>query len=270
MDKLLSGYPQPAWSQAVLDRIAALEADQHSVDGITITLDDNKVASVPIFSKPTTTANGKVGLVPAPAASQIPQNVILTAAQFQEVDLAFMHPTAASAALNKTRLDMGAAAVEGVNIDTLLRAGIFTANNFAGTLPAGVHGGALFNILPLSETDGLYYGQQLLISYEGNIYFRGNSGGVSAGTPVSFQPWVCKHAPIPVYADRIGYWLGISVQGTAYTLPPGYTWAYHLLGSKAGTGLTTEHKIGVAAGGTVIPATEPETTNLSGLIWRIQ
>lgn len=267
MDKLLSGYPQPTWSQAVLDRIAALEADQHSVDGITITLDKDKIASVPVFTKPTTSDNGKAGLVPAPAVSQIPQNVILTAAQFQEVDMAFMHPSAVSAELNKTQLDLGTVSGEGVNIDTLLQAGIFAATQFGGTLPQNVYGGVLFNLMSYAEVSDLYYGQQILCTYGNNIYYRVHNGGIAPGGTISWREWYTLGSPRPNNNAAPGQWIPLSQAGETIQLPDGYTWAYYFVCGGA-THSNMAAVVGVAAGGTVVP-TQSGVTFIHGLAWRV-
>lgn len=165
-------------------------ADIPEFDGVTIREINGKYG-VPEFTAPTASAPGKAGLVPGPGASGFPQNVILTADQFQEVDLAFMHPTAESAELNKTRVDMGGVTAEGVNIDTLLRSGIFTATAFSGTLPSGVRGGVLYNIMSMGVTASspTYYGIQILFTWGGKIYLRTNRGGIAPGGAVSWTEW---------------------------------------------------------------------------------
>lgn len=219
------------------------------------------------FEAATATSDGKAGLVPAPGASSYPENVILTAGLFQEVDLAFMHGSAESVELNKTKLGLGGVSGEGVNIDTLTRGGIFTANAFAGTLPEGVTGGVLLNIMSLGGD--LYYGQQLLISYVNyRLYFRGNISGIQPGGTVDWYPWACL-TPIPQATAGVGQWQGVSVTATSYTLPIKGVWAYYLSGLVSGQGVITEQFIGAKAGGAVISATQPQTTALSGLVWRV-
>ena len=223
------------------------------------------------FTSPTASSAGKEGLVPAPEAT--PENELLNRflsakGGWGGIDLCALHPTAQSAELNKVLLDMGGVSGEGVNIDTLLRSGFFTANAFAGTLPDGITGGVLINIMS-TDGNGLYYGQQILISYTNyRLYFRGNITGIQPGGIINWYPWACL-TPIPQTATGVGQWQGITVIATSYTLPIGGVWAYYLNGLVSGQGVITEQFIGVKAGGALISAGQPQTTAISGLVWRI-
>lgn len=223
------------------------------------------------FTPPTASEPGKAGRVPGPEAT--PDNELLNRflsakGGWSGIDLCALHPTAQSAELNKVLLDMGGVSGEGVNIDTLLRSGFFAANAFAGTLPDGIAGGVLINIMAIGG-DGLYYGQQILISYINyRLYFRGNITGIQPGGIINWYPWACL-TPIPQTATGVGQWQGISVVATSYTLPIGGVWAYYLNGLVSGQGVITEQFIGVKAGGALISAGQPQTTAISGLVWRI-
>ena len=225
-----------------------------------------------VFTPPTAGTPGKAGLVPAPGASSYPENVILTAGLFKEVDLAFMHGSVESVELNKTRLGLGGVSADGVNIDTLTRGGIFTGNTLGGTLPDGVTGGVLVNIMSLSS-DGLYYGQQILISYiNSRLYFRGNISGIQPGGTVNWFPWLAL-TPIPQAAAGVGQWIALTNlgSGNSITIPSGGVWCYYLQGIRAPDGIQVSHAAGVVAGGTIVnmPTTSGVSTWVNGFGWRI-
>lgn len=225
------------------------------------------------FTPPTAEAPGKEGLVPQPHAT--PENKLLNRflsanGGWSGIDLCALHPTAQSAELNKVLLDMGGVPGEGVNIDTLLRSGFFTANAFAGTLPDGIAGGLLINIMSLGD-DGLYYGQQILISYINyGLYFRGNITGVQPGGIINWFPWSCL-TPIPQTAAGVGLWsrAGNFASGSSYTFPQKGTYAYYLLGTTS-SGSYVNHVGGVAAGGSTITVTGSNIVDVHGFTWRIQ
>ena len=251
---------------------AVTGGDLPEFDGTTIKLINGKYG-VPEFTAPTASAPGKAGLVPGPGASSYPENVILTAGLFKEVDLAFMHGSAESVELNKTRLGLGGVTAEGVNIDTLTRGGIFTSNTFGGTLPEGVTGGVLVNIMSLGN-DGLYYGQQILISYINNrLYFRGNIFGIQPGGTVNWNPWSCL-TPIPQAAAGVGQWKLIwngNTGGPNISLPDGGVWSYFIIGGHV-SGIIISSDAGVAGGGTLLTLTNNDgmpISSISGVVWRV-
>lgn len=225
-----------------------------------------------VFTPPTESAPGTAGLVPGPEAT--PENELLlnllSAKGFMKIDPAILHPTAQSVDLNKTTLDMGGVSAEGVNIDTLLRSGFFTANTFAGTLPEGVTGGVLINIMSRGN-NGLYYGQQILVSYINyRLYFRGNSDGIQPGGTVNWFPWTCL-TPTPQAAAGVGQWYLISVANSSFTLLDGAVWLYFALGYVTG-GYVTSTATGISAGGTTIQMfTESPSpiVSCSGFAWRL-
>lgn len=178
-------------------RPAVTGGDLPEFDGTTIKLINGKYG-VPEFTAPTASAPGTAGLVPGPEAT--PENELLlnllSAKGFMKIDPAILHPTAQSVELNKTTLDMGGVSAEGVNIDTLLRTGIFSANIFAGTLPDGVTGGVLINIMS-QDDNGLYYPQQIFYSYANKLYFRTNSAGNAPGGVPAWLPWAQLGGPMP-------------------------------------------------------------------------
>jgi hypothetical protein len=224
------------------------------------------------FTAPTADAPGKEGLVPAPEAT--PENELLNRflsakGGWSGIDLCALHPTAQSAELNKVLLDMGGVSGEGVNIDTLLRSGFFTANAFAGTLPDGITGGVLINIMAIGD-DGLYYGQQILISYINyRLYFRGNITGIQPGGIINWYPWSCL-TPIPQTAAGVGQWgyLGSDVS-LSVTLPAGGVYAYFLTGFVSASGVIDGTISGIAAGGTVITLPAIVADGCWGFKWRI-
>lgn len=145
------------------------------------------------FEAATATSDGKQGLVPAPLKT--PDNELLNRflsakGGWGGIDLCALHPTAQSAEQNKVLLDMGGVAAEGVNIDTLTRAGIFGASTFTGTLPEGAtQGGILFNVMNMAD-DGKYYPHQIFISYYPNhLFFRANRGGFAPGETPLWDGW---------------------------------------------------------------------------------
>lgn len=226
-----------------------------------------------VFTPPTESAPGKAGLVPAPEAT--PENELLNRflsakGGWGSIDLCALHPSASSAKQNKVLLDMGGVGAEGVNIDTLTRAGFFAANAFAGTLPDGVTGGVLINIMPM--VNGWYFGQQILISYINcRLYFRVNKGGIRPGGTVDWYPWATTLTPpIPQAAAGVGQWVGITNShelGDTITLPAGGVWAYYFVAATA-SGVLASITASVAAGGTVVQTT-PNTRYINGLCWRI-
>lgn len=246
---------------------AVTAADLPEFDGVTIK-DINGKLGVPEFTAPTASAPGKAGLVPAPKESSYPENVILTAGLFKEVDLAFMHGSAESVELNKTRLGLGGVSAEGVNIDTLTRGGIFTGNTLGGTLPDGVTGGVLVNIMSLGS-DGLYYGQQILVSYiNSRLYFRGNISGIQPGGTVNWFPWLAL-TPIPQAAAGVGQWVSLLYWSvTEVYLPQGGVWAWFYLASNAGSSIIQGSWSGVSAGGTRIGYNTSGFSSF-GFAWRI-
>lgn len=254
---------------------AVTGSDLPEFDGVTIK-DINGKYGVPEFTPPTASAPGKAGLVPGPAASGFPQNVILTADQFQEVDLAFMHPTAESAELNKARVDMGAVTAENVNIDTLLRAGIFTATAFGGTLPSGVVGGVLYNIMSMGVTASspTYYGIQILFTWGGKIYLRTNRGGIAPGGAVSWTGWTQipgggAYPPIPQAGAGVGQWVSLlNWSITELYLPQGGVWAWHYWSTIPRTSDIMGSWSGVSAGGTRIGSNTSGFSSF-GFAWRI-
>ena len=228
------------------------------------------------FTPPTASEPGKDGLVPGPQAT--PENELLNRflsakGGWSGIDLCALHPTAQSAELNKVLLDMGGVPGEGVNIDTLLRSGFFTANAFAGTLPDGIAGGVLINIMTIGD-DGLYYGQQILISYINyGLYFRGNITGVQPGGIINWYPWSCL-TPIPQTAAGVGQWKAISSTGNIIKLPEKYTWAYYLQGLQyvSNGSIVNGLSVGVDAGGTTItisPGNGVVPDAINGFVWRI-
>ncbi len=222
-----------------------------------------------VFTPPTAGTPGKAGLVPAPLASGFPQNVILTADQFQEVDLAFMHPSAESAELNKTRLGMGGVVAEGVNIDALTRAGIFAASTFTGTLPEGTTpGGVLINVMNKAD-DGKYYPHQIFISYYPNrLFFRSNRGGFAPGETPLWDGWA-HLTPIPQAAAGMGQWVSLlSWSVKALYLPQGGVWAWFYWSSNAGSSIIQGSWSGVSAGGTRIGYNTSGFSSF-GFAWRI-
>ena len=229
------------------------------------------------FTAPTASAPGKAGLVPGPEAT--PENEQLNRflsakGGWDGIDLCALHPTAQSAELNKVLLDLGGVSKEGLNIDTLTRSGFFFANSFAGTLPDGIPGGgALINIMSIDD-NGLYYGQQIFISYTvTRLYFRGNVLGIQPGGTVSWHPWSCL-TPIPQAAAGVGQWKLIwngAAGGPSISLPAGGVWAYYIIGGHA-SGIIISSDAGVAGGGTLLTLTNSEGTpisSISGVAWRV-
>lgn len=225
------------------------------------------------FVAPTQSSPGKQGLVPAPLKT--PDNELLNRflsakGGWGGIDLCALHPTAQSAELNKVLLDMGGVSGEGVNIDTLLRSGFFAANIFAGTLPEGVTGGVLINIMSRGN-NGLYYGQQILVSYINyRLYFRGNIDGIQPGGTVNWLPWTCL-TRTPQAAAGVGQWIKIGQNASSVTLPAGGAWAYHICAYNNLQGILLVNDADVAAGGTVLEygIVQPSTTLVCGFAWRI-
>lgn len=240
-----------------------------------VTVDANGV-NVRTFTAPTANAPGKAGLVPGPEAT--PENEQLNRflsakGGWDGIDLCALHPTAQSAELNKVLLDLGGVSKEGLNIDTLTRSGFFFANSFAGTLPDGITGGALINIMSIDD-NGLYYGQQIFISYTvTRLYFRGNVLGIQPGGTVSWNPWSCL-TPIPQAAAGVGQWKLIwngNAGGPSISLPAGGVWSYYIIGGHA-SGIIVSSDAGVAGGGTLLTLTNSEGTpisSISGVVWRV-
>lgn len=246
------------------------------VSGSPVTVDANGV-NVSTFTAPTASTPGKPGLVPGPGATSHPQNVILTAGLFKEVDLAFMHPSAESVELNKTRVGMGAVTAEGVNIDTFLRAGIFTANAFGGTLPTGVVGGVLYNIMSMdvAASTPTYYGIQILFSWNAQIYIRTNLGGIAPGGTVTWSGWTQigkqtgTYAPLPTSAAALGQWVSLlSWSVKALYLPQGGVWAWFYWASNAGSSIIQGSWCGISAGGSLIGSNANGLSSF-GFAWRI-
>lgn len=250
---------------------AVTAGDLPEFDGTTIKEINGKYG-VPEFTAPTASAPGKAGLVPPPAATTYPQNVILSANEFQGVDLAFMHPTALSAETNRQQLDLGALSGEGLNIDNLLRAGIFAATNFSGTLPVNAPGGVLFNIMSYDEESQLYYGHQFLFVYGGNAYYRTHNGGIPPGGAISWREWYTLGAPRPHDGgSHAGWWRPISngnAGGSVITLPSGGTWAYFVHGYNSSGGMSSV-RVSTAAGGTTLNVEGSGTYTTIGLVWRV-
>ena len=235
-----------------------LDADKNVID----------IPDIDIFTAPTASAPGKAGLVPGPAAATYPQNVILTADKFQEVDLAFMHPTVESAELNKTRMDMGGEGNETLNIDTLLRCGFFSAYTFSGTLPTADTGGFLLNCFTLGVIDRKYWGTQILVQ-TANTYVRRAQAGIDPGDTPVWGAWTTLNAPRPQAANGAGQWKNIGLNASSYTLPQGHTWACQILGLRESDGRIVVAQAGVYAGGTVFNWSSAGIGTIVGFAWRI-
>ncbi len=235
-----------------------LDADKNVID----------IPDIDIFTTPTASASGKAGLVPGPAASRFPQNVILTADQFQEVDLAFMHPSPESAELNKTRIGLGGEGNETLNIDTLLRCGFFSAYTFSGTLPTADTGGFLLNCFTLGVIDRKYWGTQILVQ-TANTYVRRAQAGIDPGDTPVWGAWTTLNAPRPQAANGAGQWKNIELNASSYTLPQGHTWACQILGLRESDGRIVVAQAGVYAGGTVFNWSSAGVGTIVGFAWRI-
>ena len=252
---------------------AVTGGDLPEFDGTTIKLINGKYG-VPEFTAPTASAPGKAGLVPGPEAT--PENELLNRflsakGGWGGIDLCALHPTAQSAELNKVLLDMGGVAAEGVNIDTLTRAGIFGASTFTGTLPEGAtQGGILINVMNKAE-DGKYYPHQIFICYAPNrLFFRANKGGFAPGETPLWESWA-HLTPIPQAAAGVGQWYLIAVGNSSFTLLDGGAWVYFALGYANG-GYVISTASGIAAGGTTIQMiTESPLpiVSISGFAWRL-
>ncbi len=205
-----------------------------------------------VFTPPTESAPGTAGLVPAPEAT--PENELLNRflsakGGWGGIDLCALHPSASSAKQNKVLLDMGGVAAEGVNIDTLTRAGIFSASTFTGTLPEGAtQGGILINVMNKAD-DGKYYSHQIFICYAPNrLFFRANRGGFAPGKTPLWDSWA-HLTPIPQAAAGVGQVYFLSYGNG--TLPEGGTWVVFTLGINIGGGETLG-SVQFLAGGTLV------------------
>ena len=211
------------------------------------------------FESPTVDSPGKSGLVPQPQATdpRVQLANILTMKGWGSFDRAVIMPSITGDGSNT--LGLGAEAIEGLNIDTLLRTGIFTANNYSGTMPDNVTGGILINLFSYSSPDSKYYGQQLLFSLGGNTWYRSNTGvGISPGGTPIWSEWHALGAPKPKAAEGVGQWVPLGTAtgtGASITLPAGGVWAYFLTGASA-SGNINGTKAGVAGGSTVVTITD--------------
>lgn len=222
------------------------------------------------FTPPTASEPGEAGLVPGPQATDplVQLSNILTMKGWAGFDPAAIMPSITGDGTNT--LGLGAESAEGVNIDTLLRTGIFTATNLGGTLPDNTPGGVLINLFS-SAPDSKYYGQQLLFTLGGNAWYRANAGiGISpGGTPV-WSPWYALSAPRPQAAEGVGQWTRYGAMGgTIFQLPEEGVWAYSVIKRNLTTNGVLDVYGGVAAGGTIIDSQSSATIDYVGLAWQV-
>lgn len=222
------------------------------------------------FTPPTASEPGKAGLVPAPLATSENEllNRFLSAnGGWGGIDLCALHPSASSAEQNKVLLDMGGVAAEGVNIDTLTRAGIFGASTFTGTLPEGTTpGGVLINVMNMAD-DGKYYPHQIFITYYPNrLFFRANRGGFAPGETPLWDGWA-HLTPIPQAAAGVGQFIQLWNNTSVYTLPAGGVWVYYTIEIVPSSGIVRQSRSGLLAGGT--PIVSIEGTIMNGWAWRV-
>ena len=248
---------------------AVTGGDLPEFDGTTIKLINDKYG-VPEFTAPTASAPGKAGLVPGPEAT--PENELLlrffSARGWGKLAPQFFDRVWTTEGADT--LTLGIIAVPNdTNIDTLTTPGRYFCSQFQSVF--GAHAGTVeVYYLKGSTSDGQRSALQIYYCDAGFVAARGSSNLFPVdGTP-SFTPtWTIWSAPRPQTAEGVGQWIGISSLSSSYTLPPGGVWAYNLTGFVAGQGLVTEQRTSVSAGGTVITATEPQTTVWGGFIWRI-
>nr|DAG56127.1 MAG TPA: fiber protein [Caudoviricetes sp.] len=244
-----------------------------------VTVDANGI-NVSTFTGPTASAPGKAGLVPGPESTPL-----------QVQPLRVMGPNAAFNTLrqgsfdvswdeaNSKKIVLGAKYVQaGTSVDAIPYAGDFYCDawNVPGISEALT--GVLIRRDPGTygiEEEGVRSSFEILydLSFDA-IRFRKTTGSFAAGGTYTWSDWDTVtggrlDAPCPQAAEGVGQWIGISVLSSSYTLPPGGVWAYSLTGFVAGQGIVTEQRTSVSAGGTVITATEPQTTVWGGFIWRI-
>lgn len=222
------------------------------------------------FTAPTASAPGKAGLVPGPEATPDIDRLfrLLAVDGWAKFGAASIGPDPSIP--NSRELVVGAQGGENMNADTLA-SGCYVGSSWTGTpTPDGT-----VIALPLFARGNEYYGViQLKFAYGGICAYRTTKSGslLRVGTkPTSndWAPWISINAPCPQAAEGVGQWQGISVAATSYTLPIKGVWAYYLSGLVSGQGVITEQLIGAKAGGTVISARQPQTTAISGLVWRI-
>lgn len=161
--------------------------------------------------------------------------------------MAALHPTIDKSG-HGFKLDMGAVTGEGVDIDTLKRSGIFTANVFSGTLPPGVKGGILFNIQSLVESDTLTaqnnirWANQVLFPFEtATVYTRHNKGSqTTPDTNTVWGSWMVRGANTDIanqYRIAIGKSLSYGKNTDFYMPFDGFIFAWAVSGNKTSGGI---------------------------------
>lgn len=196
-------------------------------------------------------------------------------------DPATIHPSADGSGL----LDLGGEgtpADEGLreNIDTLLRAGLFSSYAFDGTVPNSENtAGILLNAFIQGRRDRKFWGKQFFVNGE-NLWLREALAGVDAGVVPQYGQWRVLGAPkLGVYSDnRVGSYISYADPDLAsVTLPAAGVWLVSLISMRAagGTGPATEvlHTVqGLIAGGTVLDMRNPQGVApewVVGFIWRV-
>lgn len=186
-------------------------------------------------------------------------------------DPATIHPSADGSGL----LDLGGEGTpseEGLreNIDTLLRAGIFSSYAFDGTVPDSTSsGGTLLNIFTQGRRDRKFWGRQFFVNGN-NLWFRAASDGIDAKGAPQYGVWNVLGAPKPKLAEGVGRWSYIEgTQGSNMLyLPEGGVWAYNVIGWNKTTNTIHGAFAGVSGGGGYLSVTGTNLT-LVGLAWRV-
>lgn len=233
-----------------------------------------------VFTPPTESAPGTAGLVPAPEATPLqvqPLRVMGPNAEWNVLRQGSFDVSWDEA--NSKKIVLGAKYVQpGTSVDAIPYAGDFYCDawNVPGISEALT--GVLIRRDPGTygmEEESVRSSFEILydLSFDA-IRFRKTTGGFAAGGAYTWSDWdtlleKSSAAPVPTASDGVGQWQGISVTAASYPLPIKGVWAYYLSGLVSGQGVITEQFIGAKAGGTVIRAGQPQTTAISGLVWRI-
>lgn len=248
----------PGDTSSLTGRVEALETGQAEQDEDIAALESGVAdwtASKPGIVKRVETLEK---LVPVPEATSDADRLLhyLSVDGWHKLSTAMFSPDLSGS--DSQELGLAGIATESFDANTIIT-GYYHSNNWTNA-PGG--SGLLISVPVRNNTAPNYSIIQLFFTYVGQSSYRTLRQEVPVGTTPAtdnWAEWQSINSPRPQAAEGVRH----------YTLPIKGVWAYYLSGLVSGQGVITEQFIGARAGGTVIRARQPQTTAISGLVWRI-
>ena len=256
-------------AQAQIDRIGDELKD--FADGETIIIDENGKFSVPVFTQPTESEPGTMGLVPAPEIIDPSKESLKYLGVTGWRD--FSNSTFGLSSNGKDELSLKLnSCAPNTNLNSVW-GGIYVCSSWTG-VPTGFSVGGYTIVIETQNVlrdSGKYEsgGIQIYIDTSGRSAIRYTLATLPIGeTPITtYGDWNIFNAPKPQIAEGVGQFIQLWNTTSVFTLPDKGVWVYFTIEIVPSTGIVKRSVSNIAAGGTVLTAASGALMN--GWAWRI-